>query len=859
MGSWRKRYRAGRTLDIDLSPLLEVLERIDQIDTSMYGRKTTASATKFDENGNEDINNKVTCSTNLPENYDVKESEAYSSRRRRRLENRKRMENEILTDDQQCLNRLQKLKVSENITSRRHQNLKHSKLDDSSDEDIDKSLTGCLSAQNGILNKAHNDSKSHEGIDSTEDHKINGDDKNNKTEFLIFETCQKFEHVDVIEPIHLLQATGQTIADSSNGPADSSNDIMFKEDSKATGDINTVNLQRPEAHSSTENMIKYLKERRKSNYETFLAGLEPITTLKRCSTAEKDLVLSMSRKNIRRKISCSSNNDKCISNSNKKSSNDAINCRGEMFNKNIAHTNKEEEITQSNSLKIKTKPYSDSVGKYKHHSKVSAKVVDGTGNRFDCKNCEDNDDPAWGQVKFKTGSKDLDKMLPTEQVLSLNEGSIAGKHVPKQYTHRGSSNEEGECEKATFLDIKRRFENLCSGDSEKSEHYLNSNHSSKISNEHFRSQHLEMSAKRISSDYFENKTYNNGRNNEDNSDDTEESYKTIVSKDDDAEIDKYDSTDDNDETGCQNEEDIVRNSDDSQLMIELVKPANGVKPLEENSSENVREKTSNTIIVENKCENSLEILNQDQMQSIERNSANTSITVENRTSSDASNTNHSKGSKPSNEELYPPDIKQHFRKDCRSDLENSRGSSELFKNGEVKSKSSWDKVKQTLNAKAREKKYKQITDEEREDSSPDIQRIKSKLRRRPKYDDSDSDTYEKDCAVMELDGSNDEVVDLCWRTRGYDRDFYMSRKSVTGGEILDRYKRAVSNRRSKKRTRRVTESGKTEKENDGSCGRHRVSAPELMAALDRAANCSKRMTKRLKSQLGRSDSSNSSS
>ncbi|XP_052766908.1 uncharacterized protein DDB_G0287625-like [Mya arenaria] len=123
---------------------------------------------------------------------------------------------------------------------------------------------------------------------------------------------------------------------------------------------------------------------------------------------------------------------------------------------------------------------------------------------------------------------------------------------------------------------------------------------------------------------------------------------------------------------------------------------------------------------------------------------------------------------------------------------------------------------------------------------------------------------------IELDGDQKEENALNWRTRGYSVDFFMSRKSITGSEILDRYKTAISNRQKRNSrdekvyvakarraktsaiSRIMTEStltsGFTPRQSSGS-RKGSLSAEQVQMAFQRAEECSKRTTERLKQQL----------
>jgi len=127
---------------------------------------------------------------------------------------------------------------------------------------------------------------------------------------------------------------------------------------------------------------------------------------------------------------------------------------------------------------------------------------------------------------------------------------------------------------------------------------------------------------------------------------------------------------------------------------------------------------------------------------------------------------------------------------------------------------------------------------------------------------------------LELNEANKDERALNWRTRGYSADFYQSRQSVTGAEILDRYNRAVKNRR---RNRKSRDDGTSQKEDSsrnvrssaisqimtestlsaGYGGRRRadgkrgsLSAEQVQHALERAELCSRRTSARLRKQLG---------
>ncbi|KAH3852534.1 hypothetical protein DPMN_095044 [Dreissena polymorpha] len=129
--------------------------------------------------------------------------------------------------------------------------------------------------------------------------------------------------------------------------------------------------------------------------------------------------------------------------------------------------------------------------------------------------------------------------------------------------------------------------------------------------------------------------------------------------------------------------------------------------------------------------------------------------------------------------------------------------------------------------------------------------------------------------ITKLDVSREDENALNWRTRGYNTDFYMSRCSFTGGEILERYKNALTNRRrrditnnndirtSKRSSAKVSRLAQMMKENLAPLSfkkqsgilssRHssrKLSTEQVKEVLQRAEACSTRMADRLSNQLG---------
>lgn len=160
--------------------------------------------------------------------------------------------------------------------------------------------------------------------------------------------------------------------------------------------------------------------------------------------------------------------------------------------------------------------------------------------------------------------------------------------------------------------------------------------------------------------------------------------------------------------------------------------------------------------------------------------------------------------------------------------------------------------------------------EEKQSESDSIDSLvshkKKKSRKFSIYEDNE-DEFPTEDSTIDIDESSKEEKELGWRTRGYNLDFFMSRQSVTGGEILDRYHRALSGRRSRNNRRLRGRNG-----ND--CRKPKTSPfptakkvasqsvykeqatnmepgpSEIKSALDRAELCSVRTSQRLLKELG---------
>lgn len=119
------------------------------------------------------------------------------------------------------------------------------------------------------------------------------------------------------------------------------------------------------------------------------------------------------------------------------------------------------------------------------------------------------------------------------------------------------------------------------------------------------------------------------------------------------------------------------------------------------------------------------------------------------------------------------------------------------------------------------------------------------------YECSDKTADLAEEALIPLNDNDKEAQELNWRTRGYNYDFFMSRQSVTGGEILSRYQKAILKRRPKLRrnqTSRVKTSPFPEHRHGTKSIRQnceRPSASDMMAVLERAEACSMRTSERL--------------
>lgn len=160
-----------------------------------------------------------------------------------------------------------------------------------------------------------------------------------------------------------------------------------------------------------------------------------------------------------------------------------------------------------------------------------------------------------------------------------------------------------------------------------------------------------------------------------------------------------------------------------------------------------------------------------------------------------------------------------------------------------------------------ERTDKTITDK----CSVNEERMKPKKSRKFSiYDYSDEENKTNiDDRTIDLNDSNKEEQELGWRTRGYNADFFLSRQSVTGGEILARYQKALSRRspnRNRNRTHKTSpfpQSRKTESDNacisTSDSKSRRPNTADLMEILNRAEACSLRTSERLRTQLSGKD------
>ena len=140
---------------------------------------------------------------------------------------------------------------------------------------------------------------------------------------------------------------------------------------------------------------------------------------------------------------------------------------------------------------------------------------------------------------------------------------------------------------------------------------------------------------------------------------------------------------------------------------------------------------------------------------------------------------------------------------------------------------------------------------------------KAKVRKSRKFSiyecsEETSDLLEE--SSLHLDENDKEEQELSCRSRGYSTDFFMSRQSVTGGEIMNIYQKALSKRRpetKRNQSRRVKQSPFPDRRTNtiassGKTTNRRPSATDLMAVLERADSCSKRTSARLKHLCDRS-------